>query len=170
MFTTALDDAVDEATDQWGDVAGGLAVPPAVAALTMFLGSSFAIVAVIGWAQSGASDAPRVVEMVCSWYKRGYHQYIYSLVAKETIRWITPDSPFPCIDTLPTFFRRFKTRWKCFSLVASFVEGCSKYSKNSVKCRVPLYLFSNLPKPTSTDCSRLPPDCLASSPRSSFSN
>ena len=73
------DDAVDEVTDQWGDVAGGLAVPPAVAALTMFLGSSFAIVAVIGWAQSGASDAPRVVEMVCSWYKRA-HQVLYQSV------------------------------------------------------------------------------------------
>ena len=59
-------DAVDEATDKWGDIASGLAVPPAVAALTMFLGSAFAIMAVISWAQSGASDAPRVLEMVRS--------------------------------------------------------------------------------------------------------
>ena len=59
-------DAVDEATDAWGFIASGLAVPPAVAALTMFLGSAFAIMAVISWAQSGASDAPRVLEMVRS--------------------------------------------------------------------------------------------------------
>ncbi|CAN0270382.1 unnamed protein product [Ascophyllum nodosum] len=56
-------DALDEATDKRGDIASGLAVPTAVAALTMFLGSAFAIMAVISWAHSGAPDAQRALEM-----------------------------------------------------------------------------------------------------------
>ena len=62
-YYTYTSSDVDATTDEWGEVAAGLAVPPAIAAILMFIGTAFAINAVMTWDQIGTQAGQTIVEV-----------------------------------------------------------------------------------------------------------
>jgi len=60
-YSTGSDDTLDEATDEWGSIAYAMAVPPAVCAFFMLIGTAFATATAIKWDQNETQARQQVI-------------------------------------------------------------------------------------------------------------